>query len=107
MLNLAFGRDLPEAAKFVSATKSGDAVTVTFSHGGGLHMKEGATGLEIRVGGKWTAVDAGRVTVFDGGLTVSGAAEATALRYAWASWPTVSLFNGAGLPAEPFMAEFG
>lgn len=107
MLNLAFGRDLPEAAKFVSATKSGDAVTVTFSHGGGLHMKKGAAGLEIRVGGKWTAVDAGRVTVFDGGLTVSGAAEATALRYAWASWPTVSLFNGAGLPAEPFMAEFG
>jgi len=27
------------------------------------------------------------------------------VRYGWANYPTVNLFNGAGLPASPFTSE--
>lgn len=38
-------------------------------------------------------------------VLVRGVAAPRHVRYAWRHWPQVSLFNEAGLPAEPFRTD--
>ncbi|MBE6904182.1 MAG: hypothetical protein E7480_06200 [Ruminococcaceae bacterium] len=63
------------------------------------------TGIEISTNGQnWTPVSSNQITVNGDTVTISNVSSATQIRYAWTSWPSVSLFNGNGLPAEPFRA---
>jgi len=65
------------------------------------------TGIEISTNGQtWTPVSSNQITVNGDTVTISNVSSATQIRYAWASWPSVSLFNGNGLPAEPFSTTF-
>ena len=106
MLNLVYGANRPIAALFDKAVKSGDTVTIHLTHAQGLKITGEATGLEILDNGaQWKAVSRDQITISGTTIQISGVSSATAVRYAWASWPTVAFFNGDDLPVEPFYAE--
>lgn len=95
-------RSGPEA---VEAVRQGGDIVVRFRNvTGGLQRYggAGAIGFERCAGATCTFVD-GRVQ--GDGVILPGAnrPEVTAVRYAWADAPFVNLFDGADLPAAPFM----
>lgn len=106
MLNLVYGKNMPSPAVFRNASKNNGTITVEFQNAKGLKLKNNTgVGFEISTDGRnWTPVDPAKVSVSGSTVRISGAADAAHIRYAWASWPEVSLFNGDGLPAEPFCA---
>ena len=87
---------------------SGHAVRIHFSHAAGLRTRDGspsATGFELSgEDGVFLPAEAH----LDGEtiILVSSAVPAPrAVRYAWADYPLVNLYNGAGLPAVPFRTD--
>jgi len=83
------------------------AALVSFANSDGLHLK-GSGGFEI-CGADGIFVPAHSEIMPNGTVKVSSPTVATpiAVRYAWFNWGDVSLFNGAGLPAAPFMSNTG
>ncbi len=88
-----------------SMQAEGGSIRLTFDHvGGGLRAKDGEGLASFEVAGsdgKFLPADA----KIDGGQVVVSSAQVpapVAARYAWASYPKVSLYNEAGLPAFPF-----
>jgi len=84
--------------------RDGDRFVITFDGlGGGLVSAEGGLkGFEIRdAAGAWqpaaAEIKGDTVAVRSDGVT-----EPAGVRYAWAGFPEVTLFNKAGLPATPF-----
>ena len=85
----------------------GNEMVVSFTHcDGGLTAKGGAVKGFVIAGAdrQWKPAQA-RIE----GETVIVSSPAVgspiAVRYAWANFPTASLFNAAGLPATPFRGE--
>ncbi|MCG3148734.1 MAG: hypothetical protein PCFJNLEI_02179 [Verrucomicrobiae bacterium] len=97
--NLLAEAPLPKPAKF-----SGDKVVVQFVNAtGGLVVRDDKpVGFEIA--GANGVFHLAEVTVSGDTVTArsSGVPQPQAIRYAWAGYPQVSLFNQAGLPATPF-----
>jgi len=106
MLNLVFGKNEPKPALFKSATKQGSNIVLKFNNASNMRLANSSvTGIEISTNGQnWTPVSSNQITVNGDTVTISNVSSATQIRYAWTSWPSVSLFNGNGLPAEPFRA---
>jgi sialate O-acetylesterase len=83
--------------------RDGKQYIITFTGiDGGLTVKGTVTGFELRnADGIWhpaeVKIKADTVTVQNKDIT-----EPTGVRYAWAGFPDISLFNKAGLPATPF-----
>ncbi len=80
-------------------------ITVRFDHAnGGLMANGGALrGFEISgADGAWSPAEA---RIAGDAVTVSSptVSKPSGVRYAWSNLPQVTLFNGAGLPASPFM----
>lgn len=95
---------LCDAPEFVSAEKCGEEIVVSFAHAEGLHLADDA--LQAMVG--VTAAGAEETLggcVRDGQLILQNAADVTELRFAWADYYEVNLYNGAGIPAMPFKAK--
>jgi sialate O-acetylesterase len=91
---------------FKSAQREGNAMRVTFEHGGGLNSR-GAPIVGVEVAGpdrKFVPAIA-RIE----GDTLVASAEAVpapeAVRYAWHNFPEACLFDGDGLPAAPFRSK--
>lgn len=92
---------------FKNLKVKGNTAIVSFDHvGGGLEAKGGKlTGFAIcGEDQKWVWADAetdGKV------VTVSSpeVAKPVAVRYGWADFPVVNLFNAEGLPASPFRTD--
>jgi sialate O-acetylesterase len=87
---------------------SAGSVRVHFSHADGLHTSgpsPTATGFEL--GGE-DGVFHPAETHLDGAtvlLECAAVPTPRAVRYAWADYPEVNLYNGAGLPAVPFRTD--
>lgn len=86
-------------------TIEGDAVRLHFDHlGGGLVQRGDAlAGFEVAsADGEFAPAQA---HIEGETVLVRGVAAPRHVRYAWRHWPQVSLFNEAGLPAEPFRTD--
>jgi sialate O-acetylesterase len=85
----------------------GSKIILTFDHvGGGLEARDGdLTGFAIAgADGKfvWAVADIKGKTVEAHSRLV---AEPVAVRYGWANYPVVNLWNKSGLPASPFRTD--
>ena len=105
-LGMVYRREVPAVSGPLPARHevSNGAITVHFSNtNAGLVAKGGALhGFEVAgLDGKWVSAEARLAG--DAVIVSSPVVPApSAVRYAWANLPEVSLFNGAGLPASPF-----
>jgi len=100
-----YGEKIPyQGPTFKSLETLHGALKIHFSHAdGGLTAKGGKPG-EFAIAGKdrqWHWADA---KIEGESVVVSSpeVPEPEAVRYAWQSFPTATLYNGAGLPAVPF-----
>jgi sialate O-acetylesterase len=102
-----YGLDTPcRGPSYRSMAVAGDEVRVEFDHAGGLAAKDDAiSGFAL----------AGRDRIFHPATgTIDGTAvllcspevpAPVAVRYGWADCPVCTLYNAAGLPAEPFRTD--
>lgn len=124
-----YGEDIfADAPEGIAAERSGDTVTVTFRHGEGLHIVSkdfthyngfpvetiepallppilgGVNGLRVLADGKPLAEAV--CTAQNGILSITTPelhrAQRIEVRFAQTGFYQVNLYNGAGLPAEPF-----
>jgi sialate O-acetylesterase len=92
---------------FKNMKVKGNTATLSFDHvGGGLEAKGGKlTGFAVcGEDQKWVWADAetdGKVVT----LSSPEVAKPVAVRYGWADYPVVNLFNKEGLPASPFRTD--
>ncbi|MBW8865612.1 MAG: hypothetical protein JF609_11970 [Verrucomicrobia bacterium] len=103
-----YGEKIPyQGPTFKSIETLHGALKIHFSHAeGGLTAKDGKPG-EFAIAGKdrqWHWADA---KIEGESVVVSSpeVPEPEAVRYAWQSFPTATLYNGAGLPAVPFRTD--
>lgn len=113
---IAYGEDIVYSGPIYKAMKvKGDSITLYFDHvGGGLVAKDiqslskdGALiGFSIAGADKkfvWataTIVGGNKVVV-----SASGVSNPVAVRYGWATYPVVNLYNKENLPASPFRTD--
>lgn len=110
---LAYGEHIEYSGPmYRQATVDGHAMRIWFSHTtGGLVAKGGAplTGFEIAgAGHKFVPATASIENGPMGDTVLVSSPEVpnpAYVRYGWANYPIVNLFNGAGLPASPFTTE--
>ena len=105
---IAYGEKIePSGPIYASLTTSGPEVTLKFNHvGQGLEMKgEKLTGFTIAGEDKAfhdaTAKIVGETVV----VTCPDVAKPVAVRFGWANYPVVNLWNKDGLPASPFRTD--
>ncbi len=104
----AYGEKIPyQGPTFKSVEPSHGTLKIHFDHtDGGLVAKDGPP-KEFSVAGKdhkWYWADA----KIEGDTVVVSSPdvpEPVDIRYAWQSFPTANLYNGAGLPAVPFRTD--
>jgi sialate O-acetylesterase len=105
---LAYGKKVEYVGPLYDTVKfDGDKAVLTFKHiGGGLVAKGGPlTGFTIAgTDGKFAKADANIVenTVV---VRSSEVPNPAAVRYGWANYPVVNLYNREGLPATPFRTD--
>ncbi len=92
---------------YKSMTIDGDRATLTFTHvGGGLAARDGAlkgftiAGDDRKFVPAQAAISGDRIIVWN-----EQVARPVAVRFGWASYPLVNLFNKEGLPASPFRTD--
>ncbi|WP_227625004.1 sialate O-acetylesterase [Fimbriimonas ginsengisoli] len=107
-LRVAYGQNVVASGPTFRSVKSeGDAIRVTFNHtDGGLVAKGGKVeGFAIAgADGKfhWATGEIIGNSVL---LRSPQVPQPVAVRYAWASNPSATLYNGSGLPAVPFRSD--
>jgi sialate O-acetylesterase len=110
---LAYGEQVEYSGPaYRQASVQGHAMQIWFNHtSGGLQAKGGGPLKGFEIAGadrKFVAADA-RIEngpLGDAVLVSSpDVPDPAYVRYGWTNYPTVNLFNGAGLPASPFTTE--
>ena len=108
-LAIAYGKDVVYAGPtFDRMEIEGNAGLVHFTNvGGGLEAREGElTGFAIAgEDGKWRWAKAEIVDRDTIRLTAKGIEKPAAVRFGWADYPVVNLWNKDGLPAVPFRTD--
>ncbi|HYT93893.1 MAG TPA: hypothetical protein VEL76_34560, partial [Gemmataceae bacterium] len=105
---IAYGEKIVSSGPIYAGMKvEGDKATLAFQHvGGGLTAKGGAlTGFTIAgADGKFVK---GEATIVNDTVVVRSpeVPQPTAVRFGWANYPEVNLFNREGLPASPFRTD--
>lgn len=93
--------------QFKSYAVEGNKVRVKFDHADGLRVRGGGEvrGFAISGGdGKWYWAS-GTIDGTDVVLSSDQVPQPTAVRYAWALFPVISLENSGGLPLRPFRTD--
>jgi sialate O-acetylesterase len=107
---LAYGEKIEYSGPLFDSVKfSGNQAILSFAHlGGGLVSKDGdLKGFEIASADK-KFVSAKAIISGDNVLVSSDQlTQPVYVRYGWANFPEVNLFNRAGLPASPFRTDAG
>jgi sialate O-acetylesterase len=107
-LAVAYGRQVEYLGPvFQRQQIRGSEVVLHFSHAaGGLVAKDGplsgfaVAGAEGKFFFAKARIEGDRVVV-----SSPSVAKPLAVRYGWADYPRVNLFNGAGIPASPFRTD--
>ncbi|QDU62498.1 hypothetical protein Pan216_33650 [Planctomycetes bacterium Pan216] len=105
---LAYGEKIPHTGPtFKSVEIRGDTATITFENtAGGLVAKDGPL-KGFSVAGADRVFHNADAKIVGDSVEVSSkeVPHPTAVRYGWASYPDVNLWNKAGLPASPFRTD--
>lgn len=106
---IAYGENIVYSGPIYKGMKiKGDSVTLYFDHvGGGLIAKDGDLKGFAIVGADKKLVWA-TATIVDGNKVVVKSplvANPVAVRYGWATYPVVNLYNKENLPASPFRTD--
>lgn len=108
-LAIGYGRAMPYSGPvFHGHEVKGNAVHVRFQHAeSGLRARQTGPLLSFAVAGADRAFRWADARIEDGTVIVSHPAIAApvAVRYAWEARPTLTIENGAGLPAVPFRTD--
>src|SRR5207249_4963572 len=107
-LALAYGKKIEYSGPVYDHMKvEGDKVVLSFKHlGGGLEAKDGPlTGFTIA--GKDRDFVEAQAEIHGDKVVVrsSKVHHPVAVRFGWARYPTLNLWNKAGLPASPFRTD--
>ena len=82
------------------------SVYLVFDHGAGLELREGTAVFEVAgTNGTFHVADVEGITQGMIRLRSSQVSGPVQVRYAWSPTATATLFNGAGLPASPFLMD--
>jgi sialate O-acetylesterase len=92
---------------FARATREGDAMRVSFTHAttGLVAHHRPAQALELAGADRIFHPAQGRIERDTIVVTSPLVKEPVAVRYAWTNAPDANLYNGSGLPAEPFRSD--
>jgi len=106
-LGTVYGKSVPTSGPLPeSHQRRGNSIVVSFSHTDrGLVAKDGElSGFEV---GDGTTFKPATASIEGDNVIVTSreVVNPVAVRYAWSNNPRASLFNGAGLPATPFLVE--
>ena len=105
---LAYGKDVPYGGPvYKSMQVEGNCIVLMFDRiGGGLAVKGDRLEGFIIAGNDRKFVNAEAQIKGDNVIVFSSkVADPIAVRYGWADYPIVNLFNKAGLPASPFRTD--
>ncbi len=106
--SVAYQQKLVFAGPMYAGMKAnGDKITLKFNHtGGGLEAKGGEV-KGFLIAGEDKVWREAKAEIKGKQIVVSSAevAKPVAVRYAWAKYPTVNLYNKEGLPANPFRTD--
>ena len=106
--SVAYNQKLVFAGPMYAGMKvDGDKIKLKFNHtGGGLEAKGGEL-KGFLIAGEDKVWREGKAEIKGKQIVVSSAevAKPVAVRYAWAKYPTVNLYNKEGLPANPFRTD--
>ena len=106
-LAATYGKDVVASGPRLSHfTIEGDVIRLHFDHIGGGLVQRGDALRGFEVAGADGVYEAAGARIDGDDVLVGGAmSEPRHVRYAWRHWPEISLFNRAGLPAEPFRTD--
>jgi sialate O-acetylesterase len=107
-LALAYGKsDESSGPVFDKMTVDGNKATLTFTHlGGGLEAKGGPlTGFTVAGADKQFHPAEAEIRGDTVVVTCKDVEKPVAVRFGWANYPAVNLWNKAGLPASPFRTD--
>ncbi|MEX0713705.1 MAG: sialate O-acetylesterase [Pirellulales bacterium] len=105
---LAYGEPIEHSGPVYSGMEiKGDRVVLSFTHlGGGLVAKDGplagftVAGKDRKFVKAYAEIDGGHIVVHSPQVP-----QPVAVRFGWANYPVVNLWNAAGLPAIPFRTD--
>lgn len=102
-----YGRELiPMGPIFRSAKIEGHTVTIDFDYAAGLHVADdNVVGFAIAGEDRQFVPADARIAGSTVIVSSPQVPHPKAVRYAWASNPVISLFNGANIPASPFRTD--
>jgi sialate O-acetylesterase len=105
---IAYGEKIEYCGpEFRSLKIAGDKAIVAFAHiGGGLEARGGEL-KGFTIAGKDRKFRNAKAVIEDDTVVVScpDVPEPVAVRFGWANYPVVNLWNKAGLPASPFRTD--
>ena len=105
---LAYGEKIEYSGPlYQSMTAKGDKIALSFTHvGGGLVAKDGEL-KGFTIAGADSKFVPAKAEIQGPNIIVSadGVTEPKAVRYGWANFPEVNLFNKEGIPASPFRTD--
>jgi sialate O-acetylesterase len=107
-LNRTYGKPQEDSGPtFQRFTINGSSVRLTFDHTTGGLVVQGASLDGFAIAGADRKFHWAKATIDGASVIVSSPDVPTpvAVRYGWANNPTISLYNGAGLPAPPFRTD--
>jgi sialate O-acetylesterase len=92
---------------FEKAAFDKEKASVSFAHASGGLVAKGGPLTGFTIAGKDGKFHKAEATIVENMVVVRSAEvpEPTAVRYGWANYPEVNLYNGAGLPASPFRSD--
>ena len=107
-LKEVYGRDIACYGPICrELTIDGEVATVRFDHAESGLVASGGELLGFEIAGDDGRFVTASATIVGDAVEVrgEGVAAPVAVRYAWASWPDVTLFGANGLPAAPFSTD--
>ncbi|HWB52786.1 MAG TPA: sialate O-acetylesterase [Tepidisphaeraceae bacterium] len=104
---VAYGQNVESVGPtFKSMKIEGNKIKITFTHAQGL-MAKGGVVKGFTIASKDQKFVPAQTTIQGNAVIVSAEniQQPVAVRYAWAQYPDVTLYNSAGLPAVPFRTD--
>lgn len=105
---LAYGEKIPyRGPTFDKLRVEGNTAVVTFAHADGGLVAKGGELTGFTVAGEDGKFYNAKAEIKGNAVSVSApeVAAPKAVRFGWANYPVVNLWNGAGLPASPFRTD--
>ncbi|MEI8271381.1 MAG: sialate O-acetylesterase [Paludibacter sp.] len=107
-MNLAYGKDIEYCGPIYKSMKvDGNKISIDFSHIASGLIQKGDTLKGFVIAGADNKFFFANAVIKNNTVVVSSpnVAQPTTVRYGWADFPAVNLFNKEGIPASPFRTD--